>query len=84
MLATQAFVLFDMLLYTFIRFYMLLIYKLSPQEQDRWSRVNRLYLRKPVKTFELLLSGNMLSFDVCGSAFNLQVEAVNPLCLWLN
>ena len=29
------------------------------------------------KRFELLLSRNMLSFDVCGSAFNLQVEAVS-------
>ena len=43
-----------MLLYAFIPFtpfYLLLMYKLSPpqQQQDRWSRVNRLYLAEAGK-----------------------------------
>ena len=45
-----------MLLYAFIPFtpfYLLLMYKLSPpqQQQDRWSRVNRLYLAEAGKKF---------------------------------
>ncbi len=67
-----------MLLYTFIPstpFYLLLMYKLSPpqqQQQDRWSRVNRLYLAEAGKnkSFEFVnLLRGIRRFRIHGHGF---------------